>query len=439
MIAQLGFLVVLIIANAFFAASEIAMISLNDNKVRLLAEDGDAKAIQVQKLMAQPTRFLSTIQIGITMAGFLASAFASETFAVPMVDLLKNLNLAISDSVLKTMAMIFITLLLSLFTLVLGELVPKRIAMNMAEPIAFRVVGILRFVSIITRPLVIFLTVSTNFFIRLFGFDPNQQDEEVTEEEIRMMVDVGEEKGTIRETEKEMINNIFEFDNKIVSDIMTHRTEIAGIPLDAKFGDVLKIVADEQYTRFPVYDQSIDDIIGVMHSKDLLQFIERGEQENFDLNTIIRSPFYVHESKRIDELFRELQLTKTHMAVVIDEYGGTGGIVTIEDLIEEIVGNIFDEYDEDEVEIKQIDESTYDVEGSTTLDELEEDLNIKLPIEEFDTLSGFIIGQLGRIPSDGEQPEVTVNGVLYRVLKVDEKRITKVQIVKPDIISGQEE
>ncbi|TFG81749.1 MAG: HlyC/CorC family transporter [Erysipelotrichales bacterium] len=439
MIAQLGFLIVLIIANAFFAASEIAMISLNDNKVRLMAEDGDVKAIQVQKLLSQPTRFLSTIQIGITLAGFLASAFASETFALPLVDLIKTLNLAISDSLLKTFAMIFITLLLSLFTLVLGELVPKRIAMNMAEPIAFRVVGILRFVSILTRPLVVFLTVSTNFFIRLFGFDPNQQDDEVTEEEIRMMVDVGEEKGTIRDTEKEMINNIFDFDNKVVSDIMTHRTEIAGIPLDAKFGEVLRIVADEKYTRFPVYDQSIDDIIGVMHSKDLLQFIERGEQDKFDLNGIIRAPFYVHESKRIDELFRELQLTKTHIAVVIDEYGGTGGIVTIEDLVEEIVGNIFDEYDEDEVGIKQIDESTFDVEGSTTLDELEEDLNINLPIEEFDTISGFIIGQLGRIPSDGEQPEVTVNGVLYRVLKVDEKRISKVQIVKPEVINGQEE
>ena len=275
MIGQLGFLVVLVMLNAFFAASEIAMISLNDNKVRLLAEDGDLKALQVQKLMSHPTRFLSTIQIGITMAGFLASAFASETFALPLVGLLKTFNLAISDSVLKTLAMIFITVLLSLFTLVLGELVPKRIAMNMAEPIAFRVVGILRFISTIAKPLVFFLTVATNFFIRLFGFDPNQQDEEVTEEEIRMMVDVGEEKGTIRETEKEMINNIFEFDNKIVSDIMTHRTEIAGISLDSKFGEVLRIVADEQYTRFPVYDQSIDDIIGVMHSKDLLQFIER--------------------------------------------------------------------------------------------------------------------------------------------------------------------
>ena len=216
------------------------------------------------------------------------------------------------------------------------------------------------------------------------------------------------------------------------------RTEIAGVSLDAKLADVLKVVAAEQYTRFPVYRESIDDIIGVLHVKDLIQYVEFSEQDSFDLRTIIRSPYYVPESKRIDELFRELQLTKTHMAVVIDEYGGTGGIITIEDLIEEIVGNIFDEYDEDEIEIKQINESTFDVEGSTTLDELEEDLDIKLPIEEYDTISGFIIGQLGRIPGDGEQPEVTVDGVLYRVLKVDEKRITKVQIVKPEIISEQE-
>jgi len=438
MIAQLGFLIVLIFLNAFFAASEIALISLNDNKIRLMAEDGNQKAIHLQRILSHPTRFLSTIQIGITLAGFLASAFASESFAIPLVNLLKTFELGISDSILKTFAMIFITLILSFFTLVLGELVPKRIAMNVAEPVSFAVVDILRFLFAITKPMVLLLTFATNFFVRLFGFDPNAQGDQVTEEEIRMMVDVGEEKGTIRETEKEMINNIFEFDNKIVSDIMTHRTEIAGVGLDAKLADVLKIVAAEQYTRFPVYRESIDDIIGVLHVKDLIQYVEFSEQDSFDLRTIIRSPYYVPESKRIDELFRELQLTKTHMAVVIDEYGGTGGIITIEDLIEEIVGNIFDEYDEDEIEIKQINESTFDVEGSTTLDELEEDLDIKLPIEEYDTISGFIIGQLGRIPSDGEQPEVTVDGVLYRVLKVDEKRITKVQIVKPEILSEQE-
>ena len=438
MIAQIGFLIVLIFLNAFFAASEIALISLNDNKIRMMAEDGNKKAIHLQRILSHPTRFLSTIQIGITLAGFLASAFASESFAIPLVNLLKTFDLGISDSILKTFAMIFITLVLSFFTLDLGELVPKRIAMNVAEPVSFAVVDILRFLFAVTKPMVLLLTFATNFFVRLFGFDPNAQGDQVTEEEIRMMVDVGEEKGTIRETEKEMINNIFEFDNKIVSDIMTHRTEIAGVSLDAKLADVLKVVAAEQYTRFPVYRESIDDIIGVLHVKDLIQYVEFSEQDSFDLRTIIRSPYYVPESKRIDELFRELQLTKTHMAVVIDEYGGTGGIITIEDLIEEIVGNIFDEYDEDEIEIKQINESTFDVEGSTTLDELEEDLDIKLPIEEYDTISGFIIGQLGRIPGDGEQPEVTVDGVLYRVLKVDEKRITKVQIVKPEILSEQE-
>jgi len=434
MIGQIGLLFLLIILNAFFAASEIALISLNDNKIRLMAEDGNKKAKQLQHILDKPTRFLSTIQIGITLAGFLASAFASESFATPLVELMKNLNLNVTDSLLKTIAMIVITMILSYFSLVLGELVPKRIAMNLAEPIAFKVIGVLRFISIVLRPMVQLLTWSTNFFVRLFGFDPNQQSDQVTEEEIRMMVDVGEEKGTIRETEKEMINNIFEFDNKIVSDIMTHRTEIAGIPMDAKLTDVLKIVATEQYTRFPVYRESIDDIIGIVHVKDLIQYVEMQDKESFALTTILRSPYYVPESKRIDELFRELQLNKTHIAVVIDEYGGTGGIVTIEDLIEEIVGNIFDEYDEDEIEIKQINESTFDVEGSTTLDELEEDLEIKLPIEEYDTLSGFIIGQLGRIPNEDEHPEVTVDGILYRVLKVDEKRITKVQIVKPEIL-----
>jgi len=438
MFMQFILLVILTGINAFFTASEIALITLNDNKIRLMAEDGDKKAIILTKLLSEPMRFLSTIQIGITMAGFLASAFASDSFSGPLVLMLQQLNLPFTTAVLKTFTMIFITAMLSFFTLVLGELVPKRIAMNMAEPIAFGVAKTLRFLSVALSPIVRLLIFTTNFFIRLFGFDPNQEADNVTEEEIRMMVDVGEEKGTIRDTEKEMINNVFEFDNMIVSDIMTHRTEISGINVEATLQDVKQLVFEDKYTRFPVYEDSIDDIIGILHVKDLIRFIENQDIEQFSLSKIIRTPYYVPESKRTDVLFRELQKTKTHMAIVIDEYGGTAGIVTIEDLIEEIVGNIFDEYDEDESEIQKIDDVTYDVDGSVNLDDIEEDLEISLPIEEYDTLSGFIIGQLGRIPNEVEHPEIIYKGIIYRIVEVDEKRITRVRIIKPSVIPTEE-
>lgn len=438
MFVQFILLIILTGINAFFTASEIALITLNDNKIRLMAEDGDKKAIILTKLLSEPMRFLSTIQIGITMAGFLASAFASDSFSGPLVLMLQQWNLPFTTAVLKTFSMIFITAMLSFSTLVLGELVPKRIAMNMAEPIAFGVAKTLRFLSVALSPIVRLLIFTTNFFIRLFGFDPNQEADNVTEEEIRMMVDVGEEKGTIRDTEKEMINNVFEFDNMIVSDIMTHRTEISGINVEATLQDVKQLVFEDKYTRFPVYEDSIDDIIGILHVKDLIRFIENQDIEQFSLSKIIRTPYYVPESKRTDVLFRELQKTKTHMAIVIDEYGGTAGIVTIEDLIEEIVGNIFDEYDEDESEIQKIDEVTYDVDGSVNLDDIEEDLEISLPIEEYDTLSGFIIGQLGRIPNEVEHPEIIYKGIIYRIVEVDEKRITRVRIIKPSVIPTEE-
>ncbi|MDF2986462.1 MAG: hypothetical protein K0R50_1972, partial [Eubacterium sp.] len=273
MITEIIVLLVLILLNAFFAASEIALISLNDNKIRLQAEEGDKKAKLLMNLLSEPSRFLATIQIGITLAGFLASAFASETFAEPLVKYLLEIGVPIPETWLKTAAMFVITIILSYFTLVLGELVPKRLAMKKAEPIARFVAKPLHLLSLVTSPFVKFLTVSTNFCVRLFGVDPNAEDEQVTEEEIRMMVDVGEEKGTIHETEKEMINNIFEFNNKTVSDIMTHRTEVGALPIDASLEEVTTFVNTEKYSRIPVYEDSIDNIVGVMHSKYLIQFL----------------------------------------------------------------------------------------------------------------------------------------------------------------------
>ncbi|NLZ92995.1 MAG: HlyC/CorC family transporter [Firmicutes bacterium] len=417
---------ILIVLNAFFAASEIALISLNDNKIKLMADEGNKKAKLLIKILSEPSKFLATIQIGITLAGFLASAFAAESFAGRLVDLIKITQIPISENVLKTIAVIIITVILSYFTLVLGELVPKRLAMKKAEQISFLAVSPLNFLSAVTSPFVKLLTVSTNFIVRLLGVDPNVDDEQVTEEEIRMLVDVGKEKGTIDESEKEMINNIFEFDNKTVSEIMTHRTDIAGISISSSLKEIIDLVKRKKYTRFPVYEENIDNIIGVLNVKDLIQLLDDNKQD-FDLRKIIRQPYFVPASKKNDDLFKDLQSTKTHMAVAIDEYGGTAGIVTIEDLIEEIVGNIFDEYDEEEKEFEKLDENTFIINGATSLERVKDFLKVDLPIEDYETLSGFLIGQLGRIPAEEENPIIEFNGLVFKVEEIVEKRISKVK------------
>jgi putative hemolysin len=428
---EIAFLIMLIVLNAFFAASEIALISLNDNKIRLMADEGNKKAKMLKSLLGEPSRFLATIQIGITLAGFLASAFAAETFTIRLVELIKHIGISIPDEWLKNITLIVITLVLSYFTLVLGELVPKRLAMKKAEAISMFAVGPLNFLSIVTSPFVKLLTLSTNFIVCLFGVDPNEEDEKVTEEEIRMMVDVGEEKGTIHETEKEMINNIFEFNNKTVSDIMTHRTDIAALPIGARLKDVTSFYNEEKYSRIPVYEDNIDNIIGVMHSKYLIQYLaEDSNKENFNIKDIIREPYFVPASKRTDELFKELQKNNTHLAIIIDEYGGTAGIVTLEDLIEEIVGNIFDEDDEIEKDIDKLDENTFIINGTTSLDMVRDFLEVELPIDEYETLSGFVVGQLGRIPGKEGNPTVEYNGLLFKVEEVDEKRVSKVKVCK---------
>lgn len=423
-------LIVLILLNAFFAASEIALISLNDNKVKLMAEEGNKKAIMLYKLLKEPSRFLATIQIGITLAGFMASAFAAESFAGSLARVFHEMGVPIPQATLETISVIFITLVLSYFTLVFGELVPKRLAMKKAEAISMIAVRPLTLLSVITSPFVKLLTGSTNVIVRLFGVDPHENDEQVTEEEIRMMVDVGKERGTIQETEKMMIDNIFEFDNKVVSDIMTHRTNIVAIPITASLKEVIQLIHMEKYTRFPVFEKGIDNIVGILHVKDIILSLEGNHEKVLDIKDVIRKPYLVPAAKRIDELFKDLQKDNVHMAVAIDEYGGTAGIVTIEDLLEEIVGNIFDEHDEEEKEIIVIDDNTFMVQGTTSLDDVEKFLNVELETDDYDTLSGFLIGQLGRIPDQGENPVLEWSGIVFKVEEADEKRILKVKVCR---------
>lgn len=430
MLSDILFLALLVFINAFFAASEIALISLNDNKIKVMAAEGNKKAKKLKKILSEPTKFLSTIQIGITLAGFFASALAAESFSSGLVKLLQQLPFSIGENIYKTVSVILITLILSYFTLVFGELVPKRLAMKKAETIAFFAVTPLHALSVASSPFVKLLTSSTNFLVRLFGVDPHAEDNHVTEEEIRMMVDVGEEKGTIDQDEKVMINNIFEFDNKVVSECMTPRTAIIGIPEQSDLNTISAIIQQEQFTRFPVYADNMDDIIGILHVKDLLPFIVTESTGSFDLHQHLRKPHFVPASKRTDDLFKELQRAKNHMAIVIDEYGGTAGLVTIEDLIEEIVGNIFDEYDDVSHEFEQIDANTYRIKGEYSLPLVEELIETNLPTDDYETLSGFLIGQLGRIPDETEKPIVEFNNVIFKIEHVEDKRILSVKAYK---------
>lgn len=422
---QLILLFFLIFINAFFAASEMAIITANDAKIKKLADEGNKKAISLEKLLSKPSNFLAAIQVGVTLSSLFSSAVASESLADRITAAFHGVN--VSPSLVKFLSVVIITVLLSYFTLVFGELVPKRIAMKNSEALALRVVGILRGISIIFLPFVELLSHSTNTVAHLFGVNPSDSQNNVTEEEIRMMVDVGEETGAIDESEKEMINNIFEFNDRTAGDIMTHRTEIYAVEDTASLSDIINVVLTEGFSRIPVFKDDLDDIVGIVFAKDLLKFVGMPLDKKFNISEIMRPPLFVPETKRCQELFVELTEQKQHMAVVIDEYGGTAGIVTMEDLLESIVGNIQDEYDNEADEYSVIDDSTYTIEGTTDIEEVERLLDTKLPEGDYDTLAGLIIDRLGRIPGETEHPSIEIGNFVFTVEHVEEKRIEKVR------------
>lgn len=427
MITQIVILVVLILLNAYFAASEIAFISLNDTKIEKQAKDGNKKAKQIQKMLKNPSEFLATIQIGITLAGFLSSAFASDAFADILAPALYKIFPMISIQIFKGISIVLITIILSFFTLVFGELVPKRLAMKYYEKIAFLSIGVIRFLSIITLPFVKVLSAVTNFISKLFGISENEE-EVVTEEEIKMMIDEGEEKGTIQQEEKEMIHNIFEFNDITVSEVMTHRTDVYAIEIDSEINDIIKELDDYKYSRIPVYEETIDNIKGILFVKDLLKYLHG--KKAIKIKNIMREAYFVSENKPINELFKNLQKNKMQMAIVVDEYGGTAGIVTMEDLLEEIVGNIFDEYDDFENDYTKIDDNTFLINGSVSINDLKKILKIDLPEGDYETLSGYLIDLLGRLPKDNETPIIETKQVNYKIEKSEDKRIILVKACK---------
>ncbi len=429
-ILQIIILFALILVNAFFAMSEIAVISLNDNKIDKMAEAGDKKAMQIKKLTKSTSSFLSTIQIGVTLAGFLTSATAAQSFAGMLTDAVAKTPVVnvIPIGVVSGVSTVLITLIMAYFNLVLGELVPKKIAMQKPEKVSFAAAPVLLFVAKVTKPAVKLLSLSTNGVLRILGIDPHADEETVTEEEIRMMVDVGGEKGVIEDVQKEMIDNIFEFDDMDVADIMTHRTDMVCVDVEEGLTEAVKLSMDNGFSRIPVFEEDPDNIVGIVYIKDFLKYVGSALPKSKSIKDIMREAYYVPETKRCGELFSEMTEKHVQMAVVVDEYGGTAGIVTLEDVLEAIVGNIQDEYDNEDEEISKIDESTFTIDGITDIEEVEELIGKTFPEGDYDTLGGYIISELGFLPKDGEMNETIFENIKFTVLNVEERRIGKVKV-----------
>ncbi len=422
---QLFLQLLLILLNAFFAATEIAFVSLNENKLKHQFDEGDKKAGKILKMVQEPTGFLSTIQIGITLAGFLGSAFAADSFSDGLVNwALKTFDLAEKmRPTLDAIAVIVITLILSYFTLVLGELVPKRVAMKNPEKFARGVCSVIAFLAKVLKPIVWFMTISTNGVLRLCGIDPKEDEETVSEEDIRLMIDIGEENGTIDSDEKEMIENIFEFNNTTVNEIMIHRTSVTFIDVESTTEEILKIIKNSGFSRFPVYEENVDNVIGILRARE---FLTENYNKTADIRKLLRPVKFVHESVRADVLFKDMQKNHVHMCVVVDEFGGTSGIITLEDLLEEIVGNIYDELDEqNKPDIIKLEDNLWRIAGSTQLDDISDalDIDIDYETEEYKTLGGLIFSEMPSIPEDGSKPEVELKGLKIKVEKIVDLRV----------------
>ncbi len=435
--------VVLIALNAFFAASEIAVLQLNENVIRKLAEDGDKKAAKMLRMVSEPTGFLSTIQVGITLAGFLGSAFAADSFADDIVRWLVGCGVTfIPEAVLDKLAVIFITIILSYFTLICGELVPKRVAMRNPEKLARAVCGFIITLSVIMKPVVWLLSASTNGVLRLLGINPNEEEDAVSEEDIRMMIDIGEEKGAIESEEKQMIDNIFEFNNTSVGDVMTHRTSMVVIYADDDKDEILHTILESGFSRFPVCGEDADDVLGVLRTRE---YLLNAQSENpRELKDLLKPAFFVPESLRADDLFRRMKREKKHLAVVVDEFGGTAGLITLEDLLEEIVGKIYDETDKNEEEdIRKTSETKWIANGNCTVERFCEVTGFSFDEDEepeFSTVGGLVFTALGIVPEDGSTPETEIPGFCLRVLSVTDHRIGKVEIEKlPEPLEEDEE
>ena len=430
MIVLLFFQVVLIALNAVFASAEIAVLSLNETKLERMAEKRNGRAKRLVRLTKEPARFLATIQVAITLSGFLGSAFAADNFSEPLVDWMINMGVSIPRATLDAGAVIFITLVLSYFTLIFGELVPKRIAMKKPEQIAMGISGLVSGISIVFKPIVSFLSVSTNLVLRLCGIDPDEEEEQVSEEEIRMMVDVGSEKGTIEHQEKEFIQNVFEFNDIMAESIATHRTDVVMLWMEDNMEVWAETIHNSRHTFYPVCDGSPDNVIGVLNAKDYFRIEDKSR--NKVMEQAVYPAYFVLETTKADVLFRNMKANKNAIAIIIDEHGGMTGIVTMNDLVEELVGDLNDDTEDAkgrEPYVEKVEEHTWLVHGNPELEVIEEALGMEIASEGFDTLSGLVFQKLGVIPEDGTQNiELEIQGMQIHITCIREHQIEETVI-----------
>lgn len=413
--------IILIALNAIFASAEIAVISISDTKLERLASNGDRRAKRLIRLTKNPAKFLATIQVAITLSGFLGSAFAAENFSDSLVNWVISLGVKLPPATLDSIAVVVITLILSYITLVFGELVPKRVAMRKSEKIALSVSGPVSFLAKIFAPVVSMLTFSTNLLLKAMGIDPDADEEEVTEEEIRMLVDAGGEKGVIDQEEQEFIQNVFEFDDLTAEDVATHRTEVTILWADDEVEKWEETIHENRYTRYLVCGESEDDVVGVLDARDFFRLKDKTKENIF--KNAVNPPYFVPNSVMADTLFHRMRRENQRLAVVLDEYGGLCGIITLIDLVEQLVGELGADEDVPK-DILRISADTWQVYGSAPIRDVAEELGIDIPEDlEANTFGGLIIAELGSIPEDGSRPEITLDGFNIRVNQVSDHRI----------------
>ena len=428
-IGMLLLLVLLVALNAVFACAEIAFLSVNDARMAKMVEEGNKKAKRVVALNSQPAKFLATIQVAITLSGFLNSALAADNFAGPLTDWLIGLGVPIPRSVLNTLAVVVITLLLSYVTLIFGELVPKRVAMRKADALALGMSGLISGLSRACAPLVWLLSASTNGVLRLLGIDPNQADEEVSEEDIRMMVDAGGEKGAIDKEEQTFIQNVFAFDDLTAGEIATHRTDVALLWMDEDMEAWEQTIQETRHSRYPVCEDSADHIVGILNARDYFRLAERSREAV--MAAAIQPAYFVPESVKADVLFRNMRQAHCSMAVVLDEYGGMSGIVTLNDLVEQLVGDLEDDTPTQKIPpVEDLGDGTWRIQGSADLEDVEEALDVELPEGDYDTFSGLVFDALGQVPKDGSQLELTVGGLSIQVEDIQEHQVASALVRK---------
>ena len=428
---QLLIQAVFIAINAIFAGLEMAMVSLSTTKLKMLEEEGDKAAVKLLKMLENPAGFLSAIQVAISLSGFLGSAFAADSLSEPLTDWLISLGLTgISYSTLNSISVVIITLILTVVTIIFGELVPKRVAQQKSYEVAKIFMKLLQVISTVLKPVIWFTSSCTNLILRLLHLKTNSEDDTVSEAEIRMMVETSGDNGIIEEDEKEMIQNIFEFNDIKVSEIMTRIGDVNYFSVDEDAKTIIDTIKASGNSRYPVYEEDINNIIGILNARDFLININEGAKKT--VRQLLRSAYFVPESIKADQLFSDMQKKKVHIAIVIDEYGETRGIITLEDLLEEIVGNIYDEFDEAEApEIVKLDDRRWKVSGTLAIEDLEDELDVDIPDDrDYDTVGGMVFSCLHEIPEDGQTFTIVTNGLKITVTRVEDERIAEAVIEK---------